>query len=50
MQGSRSLGGPRVPQVYNAEAAPVENFFREMGTLVDFNIYGAPPPPQPPKT
>jgi len=27
-------------EVYHAEASPVEEFFREQGTLVDFNIYG----------
>ena len=30
-------------QVYNAAAAPVEEFFREQGTLLDFDIYGSIP-------
>ncbi len=34
-------------QVYNAAAKPVEDFFREHGTLLDFDIYGGIPETMP---
>ena len=36
-----------VLQVYNAAAKPVEEFFREQGTLLDFDIYSGIPETMP---
>jgi hypothetical protein len=33
--------------VYNAAAKPVEDFFREQGTLLDFDIYSGIPETMP---
>lgn len=34
-------------QVYNSAAKPVEDFFREQGTLLDFDIYSGIPETMP---